>query len=66
VLSGTQPSPEAGPQALARALDHLLNTPSERQRLGRQARETIAQNHLTDAATDTFWSAITPLLERSA
>lgn len=66
VLSGIQPSPKAGPQALADALDHLLRNPNERQNLGSQARKTIAQYHLTGAATQTFWSAVTPLLERSA
>lgn len=65
VLSGTQPAPEAGAQALADVLGNLLRTPNQRRRLGNQARETIAQNHLTEAATDTFWSAVTPLLERS-
>ena len=66
VLSGAQPAPEAGARALAQALDHLLTHPEERRNLGSQARDAIAQNHLTDAATDTFWAAVTPLLERSA
>lgn len=63
LLSGTHPTPEAGPEALARTLARLLNTPGERQHLGTQARERIAQYHLTSAATQTIWSAVAPLLE---
>jgi len=63
VLSGHPVDVDAGPKALADVLTHLLQTPDLRHRLGTQARGEIAQNHLTQAASETIWSAITPLLE---
>ena len=66
VLTGTKPPAEAGALALAESLDHLLANPDERQRQGTKARELIARNHLSDAATQTFWSAVIPLPECSA
>ena len=63
LLSGSHPTPEAGPEALAAVLNHLLSDSDARQRQGSAARNRIAQNHLTDAATRTFWSAVSPLLE---
>jgi glycosyltransferase involved in cell wall biosynthesis len=65
LLSGTHPPPEAGPQALAKSLTLLLNDPDLRQKQGRAARLQIARDHLTGAASETFWSAVTPLLETS-
>jgi glycosyltransferase involved in cell wall biosynthesis len=64
VLSGNPVHVEAGPNALANVLTRLLSTPAIRQKLGNQARDTIAQIHLTHAASETIWSAITPLLEK--
>jgi len=63
LLSGSHPDPEAGPQALADNLAHLLNDPGLRQSQGGAARKMVQQNHLSPAATETFWSAVTPLLE---
>jgi len=51
LLSGTHPMPDAGPLALASVLEHLLRNPQERQKLGQVARDRIAQNHLSSAAT---------------
>jgi glycosyltransferase involved in cell wall biosynthesis len=63
LLAGAHPTPEAGPKALAQVLNQLLDDPDARHLLGTKARQRIAQNHLTSAATQTFWSAVTPLLE---
>jgi glycosyltransferase involved in cell wall biosynthesis len=63
LLSGTHPDPETGPQALARTLANLLTNPQTRQSLGHSARDQVRQNHLTDAATNTFWNAVAPLLK---
>ena len=63
LLSGTHPPPEAGPKALAQTLTLLLNDPDLRQKQGRAAQAQIARNHLTGAASATFWSAVAPLLE---
>jgi len=63
LLSGSHPDPKAGPEALAQTLTRLLNDPDTRADLGRIARNRIAQSHLTGAATNTFWPAVTPLLE---
>ena len=64
ILSGTPAPVDAGPAALADMLTRLLDDPELRQRLGKTARNRIAQNHLSDAASETIWSAIHPLLER--
>jgi len=63
VLAGVLPVPEAGPEALAVCLNRLLNNPDERSELGRQARREVERNHLFTAATETFWNAVSPLIE---
>lgn len=63
VLSGHPVDVETGPKALADVLSDLLQNPDLRHQLGTQARGKIAQNHLVPAASETIWSAITPLLE---
>jgi len=63
LLSGSHPIPEAGPQALAHKLNQLLNDPEARQRQGDAARKLVHQNHLSPAATETFWSAVASLSE---
>ncbi len=60
---GDHPSPEAGAAALARRLRHLLDDPANREAEGRAARAHVASHHLLAMATDTFWTAATPLLE---
>jgi glycosyltransferase involved in cell wall biosynthesis len=64
LLSGTPLPVDAGPTALAKGLTRLLGDPKLRQNLGNTARDRVAQNHLSDAASATIWSAIAPLLER--
>lgn len=61
---GTYPSPEDGPAALASQITRLLCDADLCREIGATARETIARNHLIGSARDTFWSAVTPLLER--
>lgn len=63
LLSGSHPAPEAGPKALAQTLTHLLNDPAARQSQGSAARQIIARNHLSQKAGETFWAAVTPMLE---
>ncbi len=63
LLSGSHPAPEAGPKALAQTLTHLLNDPAARQSQGRAARSRVARNHLSRKAGETFWAAVTPMLE---
>lgn len=60
---GQYPLPEEGPKALAARLQELLNTPALHSSLGRSARKMIAAIHLAPAATDRFWTAVTPLLK---
>ena len=66
LLPGAYPPPEAGAKALAAAVAHLLDSADEREALGRRVRDHIATHHLRPAARATLWSALTPLLERSA
>lgn len=63
VLPGAYPTPEEGPQALACDLDHLLGDPGLRSLRSTAARAMIAENHLIGTATDSFWSAVRPLLD---
>ncbi len=60
---GVYPLPADGPAALAARIDTLLGDCGLRQQLGDTARQIIARNHLIDTARETFWSAVTPLLE---
>ncbi|MDK3019008.1 glycosyltransferase family 4 protein [Pseudodonghicola flavimaris] len=66
LLPGDYPTPEAGPEALARTLSRLLDDPALRRARGAEARAMIAATHLRPAATDRFWSAVAPLLEPAA
>lgn len=66
LLPGDYPTPEAGPEALARTLGHLLDDPALRRARGAEARAMIARTHLQPAATNCFWSAVAPLLEAPA
>lgn len=63
LLPGDYPAPEDGPQALATQLATLLADPALRQRRGSDARAMVAATHLMPAATQGFWSTVTPLLE---
>lgn len=64
VLPGAYPTPQEGPLALARDLDILLADPGLRSLRSAAARAMIAENHLIGTATDSFWSAVRPLLDR--
>ena len=64
IVAGTYPSPEDGPQALAVELDRLLGDPALRLLRSDAARAMIGKNHLLGAATDSFWSAVGPLLDK--
>ncbi|MCV2888445.1 glycosyltransferase family 4 protein [Ruegeria aquimaris] len=59
------PAPTEGAQALAMMLNRLLQDPALRRRTGAQARKRISDRHLVPAATDIFWQAVGPLLERT-
>ncbi|AVO37660.1 glycosyltransferase family 4 protein [Pukyongiella litopenaei] len=63
---GDYPSPGAGAPALARRLRQLLDDPASRDAQGRAARAHVARHHLLATATDTFWTAAMPVLERAA
>lgn len=65
LLSGNPPPPEAGVPALAQTLTNFLDSSNLRQKLGHQAREQVAQHHLSRAASDTFWSAVAPLIKET-
>ena len=58
------PSVESGPEGFTAKLRTLLNDRPLRQSLGAKARVRIAERHLMPAATDRFWQAVRPLLER--
>ncbi|MDX2483037.1 MAG: glycosyltransferase family 4 protein [Pseudodonghicola sp.] len=66
LLPGDYPAPEDGPEALAALITALRSNPALRRERGAQARAMIARAHLRPAATDRFWSAVTPLLEGTA
>ncbi|MFK7867870.1 MAG: glycosyltransferase family 4 protein [Roseobacter sp.] len=52
------PEVEAGPKALAAALDHLLSTPEARHTLGCHAREHVARHHLRPVAARTLMTTL--------
>jgi hypothetical protein len=62
---GSYPAPDAGPQALADQISHLLGNPDLRAKRGSDARAFITATHLAPAATQRFWSVVSPLLEMS-
>ncbi|NDW45089.1 glycosyltransferase family 4 protein [Ruegeria sp. PrR005] len=59
------PAPTEGAQALAMMLNRLLQDTARRRETGAQARDRVADRHLAKAASDIFWRAAGPLLERS-
>lgn len=61
---GTYPLPKDGPIALASRITRLLHDPELCRETGSTARDTISRDHLINSARDTFWSAVTPLLDR--
>jgi len=63
LLPGSYPKPKDGAAALAGGIRALLDAPDLRRARGAQARAMIAKSHLTPAASDRFWSAMTPLTE---
>lgn len=66
ILPGPHPSPEKGPQALAENITSLLTTPDLRRNRADAARKMVQDHHLLPAATTTFWSAVSPLLEKQS
>ena len=60
---GPRPTPKAGPKALAVQMDALLQNPDLRRAQGADARAHVEAHHLQPAATQTFWTAVGPLLE---
>ena len=63
VLPDALVSTKGGPQALAHHLDHLIGDPGLRALRSTAGRAMIDNNHLTGAATHSFWSAVRPLLD---
>lgn len=63
VLSGSCPTPEAGPDGLAQEISALMAEPELRLARGTQAWHMVKNHHLLGAATQTFWSAVSPLLK---
>ncbi|MCB1311873.1 MAG: glycosyltransferase [Sedimentitalea sp.] len=63
---GRYPAPEAGPEALAGAVQALLDDPAARAAAGARARAHVARHHLLGPAAATFRAAALPLLERRA
>ena len=63
LLPGDYPRPGQGAGALASRIQTLLDNPALRRDLGAKARAMIARRHLMAGATETFWSAVTPLLD---
>ncbi|NIZ62022.1 glycosyl transferase family 1 [Sedimentitalea sp. CY04] len=61
---GSYPTPEAGPQAMADQISQLLGDRDLSVKRGAEARTFIAATHLAPAATQRFWSAVPPLLEK--
>ncbi|MDU9002295.1 glycosyltransferase family 4 protein [Sedimentitalea todarodis] len=61
---GTYPLPEDGATALASQITRLLCDADLCREIGATARHTIARDHLIGSARYTFWSAVTPLMER--
>lgn len=64
LVPAAYPTPSQGIAALAAMADDLLAKPDKRAQRGAQARTMISQRHLSDAATDTFWQAVAPLLTK--
>lgn len=62
---GQYPAVSDGPQALAAQIDDLLGDADLRAKQGAAARTMISDTHLAPAATQRFWSAVSPLLETS-
>ena len=63
LLPSTYPAVKTGPEGLSARIQTLLADPDLRQAEGDRARRYVAARHLLPAATETFWSAIRPLLE---
>lgn len=59
----TYPAPDLGATALSARVQQLLADPALRQRLGAQARDMIASEHLAPTATQRFWSAVAPFMK---
>ena len=62
LLPSDHPTVEAGVVGLAARIQEFLNNPGLRRFEGDRARDYIAARHLLPTATDTFWSAVRPLL----
>lgn len=63
---GTYPAPHDGPAALASQITRILKDAELCRTLGATARKSIARNHLIGSARATFWSSVTPLLDRKS
>lgn len=63
LLPRQRPGPADGHSALTRELAVLLADHDLRRAEGASGRRMIAANHLLGAASDRFWSAVSPLLE---
>ncbi|WP_170441488.1 glycosyltransferase family 4 protein [Ruegeria arenilitoris] len=57
------PAPDYGAAALAERIDRLLSDPELRRSEGQKARDYVAGRHLMPTATQTFWSAVSSLVE---
>jgi Glycosyl transferases group 1 len=66
VLPGEYPAPKDGPIALAQYVDQLLTNPGARSLRSVAGRAMIEQNHLIDAATRSFWSAVRPIMDMTS
>lgn len=59
---GTYPSPQDGPQAMARQIDVLLGNPKHRLEEGARARDHVAAHHLLPTASRTLCDTLAELL----
>ena len=63
LLPSDHPTVEAGAVGLAARIRAFLNNPDLGRIEGERTRDYIATRHLLPSATDTFWSAVRPLLK---
>ncbi|RLJ98906.1 glycosyltransferase family 4 protein [Ruegeria conchae] len=64
LMPSDHPNVSSGTKGLAARIQLLLDDPDLRRTEGDRARAYIAQRHLIPSATDRFWTAVRPLLEK--
>ncbi len=66
LMPSDHPNVGSGARGLAARIQTYLGDPDLRQSEGNRARAYVAQRHLMPSATERFWTAVRPLLEKSS